>query len=271
VVRVRQEVRVVLGVLFVTGALPLWTAWRANWRTSLGQAVLWAVAAWAAWAGTAGEEARTDAVFPAGRYAALCLTGCAGVAVLGARRPGVAAWNFVVAGLLIVLLRPLWEGQGAFRLREAHVLFLAATLAVPLLNYLPTRLAPAALVLAGGCAAVLASLAGQAAEWLEQGGMGLAALSPWLAWVYARRPPGRSEFDVLWRTYRDRFGFLWGQRMREQFNRAAAPAGWPVVLHWGGLRTRDGRPADLPEAVAMLRAVLKRFGPEGESGPAGSP
>ncbi len=266
-----QEIRVVLGVLFAMGALPLWTAWRANRRTSLGQAVLWAVAAWAAWAATAGEEARTDAVLPAGRYTALCLTGCAGVAVLGARRPGVAAWNFVVAGLLIVLLRPLWEGQGAFRLREAHVLFLAATVAVPLLNYLPTRLAPAALVLASGCGAVLASLASPSPEWVELGGMGLAALSPWLALVCVRRPADSAEFDALWRTYRDRFGFLWGQRMREQFNRAAAHAGWPVVLHWGGLRTRDGRLADLPEAVATLRAVLKRFGPEGESDPSGTP
>jgi hypothetical protein len=38
------------------------------------------------------------------RYLALCLTGCVGVAVLGARRPGVGAWDFVLLGLLAVLL-----------------------------------------------------------------------------------------------------------------------------------------------------------------------
>jgi hypothetical protein len=176
----------------------------------------------------------------------------------------------VVAGLLVVLLRPLWEGLGGFRLREAHVVFLAVALAVPLLNYLPTRLAPAALVLACGCGMVLASLAPPVPEWMEEGGMGLVALAPWLAWVCAHRPAGMGEFDALWLAYRDRFGFLWGQRMREQFNHAAASAGWQVVLHWGGLRTRDGRPAELPQAVATLRAVLRRFGPEGENDPAAS-
>jgi hypothetical protein len=186
------------------------------------------------------------------------------VAVLGARRPGVGAWNFVVAGLLVVLLRPLWEGLGDFRLRGAHVLFLAVTLAVPLLNYLPTRLALAAVVLACGCAATLWDLsAAGTLGWLGEGGMGLAAVAPWLAWLCARRPAGLGEFDALWLAYRDRFGLVWGQRMREQFNHAARHAGLPVVLHWGGLRATNGGP---PEAIDTLRAVLKRFGPEEEGG-----
>ena len=50
------------------------------------------------------------------------------MAVLGARRPGVTAWNFVVAGLLAVLLRPLFEGLGELRLGPAHLLFLGGAL-----------------------------------------------------------------------------------------------------------------------------------------------
>src|SRR2546423_30545 len=88
------------------------------------------------------------------RYLALCLTGCAGVAVLGARRPHVGAWNFVVLGLLAVMLLPLLETviAGAPSLDVLRVLFLSATLGVGMLNYLPTRLAPAAVLAAFGCA-----------------------------------------------------------------------------------------------------------------------
>ena len=85
---------------------PLWRAWRANRGTALAHAVGWAVAAWAAWLAAflfGGDGAL-------GRYVALSLTGCAGVAVLGARRPHVGAWNFVVASLLAVLLLPVAQG-----------------------------------------------------------------------------------------------------------------------------------------------------------------
>jgi hypothetical protein len=80
-----------------------------------------------------------------------------------------------------------------------------------------------------------------------------------------RRPP-RAEFDRLWSDFRDRFGLVWGQRVREQFNRSAANADWPVYLYWQGLRLTSG--AALPNEetqtamVATLRALLKRFGPE---------
>jgi hypothetical protein len=65
--------------------------------------------------------------------------------------------------------------------------------------------------------------------------------------------------------FRDRFGLVWAQRVREQFNRAAANAGWPVRLYWQGLHLSAGAPLPEPavqaEVVAALRALLKRFGP----------
>src|SRR5205814_8699122 len=96
------------------------------------------------------------------RYLALSLTGCAGVAVLGARRPGVGAWNFVLFGLLAVALLPLAEcliTGGELHLAGPRTLFLASTLAVPFCNYLPTRLGPAAVLLAVASALALATLA----------------------------------------------------------------------------------------------------------------
>jgi hypothetical protein len=66
--------------------------------------------------------------------------------------------------------------------------------------------------------------------------------------------------------FRDRFGLVWAQRAREQFNRAAFHAGWSIVLRWGGLRLRTGAmPPDSSkqeEIIATLRALLKRFGPD---------
>ena len=101
-------------LLLLTGAYPLGRAWLANRRSSLAHALAWAALAWLAWLGVALAEAWGLGVPVAARYVALCLTGCAGVAVLGARRPGVVAWNFVVLGLLVVLLLPLAEGWGGW-------------------------------------------------------------------------------------------------------------------------------------------------------------
>jgi hypothetical protein len=259
-------VEAIVGLFFLTSAYPLAVAWRANRRTALFQTVNWAVVAWAAWGWSMYADFAWSATSAAAvRYFALALTGCAGIAVLGARRPGVGAWNFVLVGLLAVWLLPLAEqalSGGQLQLAGPRTLFVAGTLAVIVLNYLPTRLGPAALLLALGCAAAFVTVA-DAESWMGHirqllvAGHTLLAAAAWLAYQM-RRCPVRSEFDRLWLDFRDRFGLLWGQRMREQFNRAAANAGWPVVLRWQGLRTADGVPP--PEAtVAVLRALLKRF------------
>src|SRR5580704_14943166 len=91
-------------LIYLTSVYPLALAWWSNRRTTLVHALSWALAAWTCWCGLFLQEGRE-----AGRYLALCLTGCAGIAVLGARRPIVGAWNFVLVGLLAVLLLPLGE------------------------------------------------------------------------------------------------------------------------------------------------------------------
>jgi hypothetical protein len=244
------------------GIYPLAQALRANRRTTLRQPLLWTLLAWAAWLGVAWSRVwRPEVEEPSAAYLALCLTGCAGIAVLGARRPGAAAWNFVVVGLLAVLLLPILNGLGELRPEPAQELFLSMTLAVPLLNYLPTRLALGVVLVAAGCGIELVRLLGFSPP--PSLGLLLLSLAPWAAWlglVTRRGQPPRSTFDRLWLAYRDRYGFVWGQRMREQFNRAAHHAGWPVELRWGGLHP----PTDTAESLATLRAVLKRFGPEDE-------
>jgi hypothetical protein len=249
-------------LLFAAAAAPLAAAARANRSTSLFHAVAWAGLAWAAWGAAFGSAV------PGWRAVALALTGCAGVAVLGARRPGAAAWNFVVLGLLVVLLLPLAEAAalgspvqpGTFR-----TAFLTVLLGVTVVNYLPTRLAAGAVLLGVGCGWELYPWSGAAVAVV---GVSIPAwciwLAPWAAWagVCVRRGRG-TAFDRLWGGFRDRFGLVWGQRLREQFNRAAANAGLGVELGWWQLRpTRAAMPDTGPGSpdYDTLAALMKRFG-----------
>jgi hypothetical protein len=254
------------GLLYLTGFAPLALAWRANRRTSLSHALAWALAAW----GMGGLVVVLagmgwhDLLAPA-RYLTLCLIGGAGVAVLGARRPGVVAWNFVVLGLLAVFLLWLAEGylaSGGVELSVVRGVFLSATLAVGILNYLPTRLGLAAVILAGAMAVETTQLIqGRAGEpALVPPVTALLALAPWAGYLMLRRPEANAD-DVTarWRSFRDAYGFFWAQRLREQFNRSAANHGWPVELGWNGLR----RHGDHPEESVLsetLQALMKRFG-----------
>src|SRR5262249_53467273 len=146
---------------------PLYHAWRGSRGTTLRCAVAWAALGWAAWC-SAVLSGR-----PSVAYLALCLTACSGVAVLGARRPGVGAWNLVVAGLLLALGRPFLEGLGEPRLEGGHLVFLGVSLLVGLGNYLPTRQALTVAVLGACCALELFGVR-------VPGGWGLLALVPWL-------------------------------------------------------------------------------------------
>jgi hypothetical protein len=249
-------------------AIPIVRALIVNRHTSLNQAVGWAGVSCIAWAPVLMTPAGGEQPW---RYAALCLTGAAGVAVLGARHPYVGAWNFVILGLLAVLLLPLAEDLVLDTgLRDPlRMFFMASTIAVGVINYLPTRLWPAALLVGFGCGVQMFALFAPGrlpveAHWAA--GLALACV-PWAALLcWLRRPKVVSAFDELWLEFRDRYGWLWGQRLREQFNHAARHAGWPVTLAWRGLTKSEAGPVTEPGVnVAMLetlKALLRRFMPE---------
>ena len=245
-------------MLLLSTGWPLWIAWRATGTTTLRHTLAWAAAAWVLWL----IALTTDADLA--RYLALSLTGCVGIAVLGARRPGVGAWNFVVAGLLAVLLLPVAQGLGTPRVEGAQLFFIGGTLAVPVLNYLPTRLAPVVLLCGLGCAAELARLNGvRFGVGPDEAALFSLAIGPWAGLLTRRRGVVPSAIERVWLDFRDGFGFVWGQRARDQFNRAVANSGWAVRLTWFGLEPmgEGPRPGD-EELLETLRAVLKRFGPE---------
>lgn len=260
--------QVAVFLIFLSASYPLWRAWRNSRRTPLASAVVWATVAWAGWtalAQTAGDASRPEQA-PL-RYLALALTCCAGVAVLGARRPGAGAWNAVVVGLLGILLLPLAEqllvGADSFGL--VRTVFLIATLAFIFFNYLPTCFAPATFlfVVVGSIETALVRQP-DSSSIPEMPNLIVLALIPWLALLlWHTRPKPPSEFDWLWRDFRNRWGFVWAARLREQFNRAAANADWPVHLYWQGLHIRQGEtlpdPARQEEILRALQALLKRF------------
>lgn len=195
-------------------------AWRANRRTSLGHALVWAMLACLSWFPAFWAHR------PALPFLALSLTGAAGVAVLGARRPYVGAWNFVVLGLLAVLLLPLAESMVLDKdLNDPiRMVFMGATIAVGVLNYLPTRAGPAALLLGAGCLAEIPILFVPGWDRTEAAWFVPLAVpgSVWIGlfcWLQPRR--GLSAFDERWLDFRDRFGLFWAQRVREHFNNAA--------------------------------------------------
>jgi hypothetical protein len=244
------------GALLIAAAgVPLGRALWANRTTSLMHAIGWAIAAWFAWISAAITGTATT------QYMALALTACAGVAVLGARRPGAGPWNGVVSGLLAVLLLPLAQGAliGSEPIDAIRKIFLAVALTVGVMNYVPTRLAiGAAILLIAGDWAVLQP---GRVEPLVYVGVGWA---PWLAWLgLIFWPSAGWEGDRRWRDFRDRFGIVWGQRLREQFNAAAANAKLPIELRWRGFRRADGQPlndADRAKTLELLNALTTRFG-----------
>lgn len=256
---------------FVASAPWIALVWSANRHTSLTHAVAWAMAAWLAWAFGSAAEPVGSPPGPA-LYVALALAGCAAIAVLGARRPGVLAWNAVVAALLAVLLLPLAESVlrgGDFRLDALRLIALGGTLTIAVLNYLPTGFVLVALLfgVGWGCEWLRFARPEDAANpELDVIGRVAVAAAPW-GWLILlpfRRKRNRSVLDATWIGFRERFGVVWSQRLREQFNHAARHAGWPVVLMWRGLRAMPGNAgmdaARVREMEEALVALMKRFG-----------
>jgi hypothetical protein len=263
--------RFVCGVILLAGALPMFRLCSANRKTTLIHAAAWATVAWTAWLlvlFVPNESAVTML-----RYVALSLTACAGIAVFGARRPGAGPWNFVVLALLVLNLSPLAEGALTGRdifPGELRAICLAGTLFVGTVNYVPTSFGVAALTAMAGSTCTLLSFFYPNSELAVNSGMSLVgnaciAVTPWLAYLatFKRRDPSQCMPDKLWLEFRDRFGFVWAERLREQFNRASVHSGLAVRLGWRGLELlnaeKSTNAAVEVEAAGILRSLMRRF------------
>lgn len=258
-------------VWFVAGMV-LVVAARTLWHTSLRHAAAWALATWTAYFVVGWLVLHGGSVLAPWRHLALTLLGCTLVAVLGARWPGVAAWEFVTVGYLAVQGLPFIEqpwSSPTWHLSEPATLFASVVLGVGLLNYLPTRLAPTAVLLAAVAAMELfdlqldsdrAGASGRAAIHLIL----LACAVGLAAWTGPWWETGGNAFTRRFARFRDAYGAAWTLRVIEQFNQAAAHANWNQRLTWAGpveLATEEkARPPTDDAQMVLLEAVLKRFG-----------
>ena len=248
--------------LTLSAGIPLGAAWWANRKTALVHALFWGILAWLAWLFS------TALATLEARYIAASLTACAGVAVLGARRPGAAAWNGVVLGLLAVLLLPL--AQASFTAGEVFVnpiarWFLTILLAVVIANYFPTRLLPGALALLLGSVSEVWELHRNSGIGDLRWSVVLAALSPWMAAAgfRIRKSASSGAADQLWQEFRDSFGAIWALRLQDQFNHSTQHLGLELALGWNGVRALKMKPLTESEQTASLEllvALLQRFG-----------
>ncbi|MCX7700816.1 MAG: hypothetical protein N2039_08045 [Gemmataceae bacterium] len=249
-------------VVISSAAIPILWGWWVHRRTTLAHSFFWIAMAWFAWWVSSRSEG------PSWRYLAVCLTCCAGVAVLGARRPGVTAWHAVVAGLTAVLLLPLAEGFFSGRdlspSDNLRWLFLAVATAFGLLNYVPTRLGIAASLMLLAVAGELYLLRWAGSETWHQWAVILAGAAPWVGWMtMSLRRTSADQATQRWLDFRNRFGVVWAWRLREQFNNSSLHRQLGLELTWGGVRRSDGgelSEADREGANETLAALMLRFG-----------
>ena len=176
---------------------------------------------------TTGWELRSPATW---NYLAAATTLCPTMAVLGAKRPQDRGWQFIVASLWIVLALPAAQDLafapgGGFELHPAWAWFLALLIALGLLNYLPTRFAFSAVLIA------LAQIILLEAQ-LPDLGMKLSGYHPFaiplltiglvIACWRTRSGIHRQGWNGAWLDFRDAFGSVWALWTLKTSNRATS-------------------------------------------------
>ena len=254
--------------LLAAAGYPILAVWRPQRRTSLRHASGWLALAWFGWmAALIGKLAGVDSA-PL-LYAVICGTAAPAVAVFGARLPGMVGWNFVVAGLLAVLLFPLASlihRSDGWSPDEPTAIFAGLVFLVAAINYLPTRYG----YLAGSLALVswidLAVLTSPA-RWpgapdvLLPASAAALGLALWIGLALSgRRHAGSDEFRGRWLAFRDRYGVVWARRVIDQFNRSSAAANFGVTLGWNGFE-QQGDDADSLDVSRLFGRLMKRFEP----------
>jgi hypothetical protein len=244
-------------LLGVTSLILLGGQWWKVRGTTLTAPWGWAVLSLFALIGTplllSGLDARPDSWHQALRLAAASSTFCPFMSLLGAKRPQHRAWNFVVLTLWIVLLQPgienLWlRPESRFELRGLRALFMLFLLLLGILNHLPTRFWPVALLVGLAQGMWLSDqIAWLRWLWPWNGSFWLAGHTLLLAallaarWTAGRPRGAASGFDRLWLDFRDQYGLLWALRLAEQLNATARLSQWSIELRWNGLRWANGR------------------------------
>jgi hypothetical protein len=254
---------------------------RAVGETTLVSAWWWSLAALLAWSAVG--------VLPASeplRFAAIGLSFCPAVSLVGAKRPQHLAWNFIVVSLWAIVVLPaaetffLHHGR-PMQMGDARGWFLWILVLLGPVNFVPTRHWLAGLLLAGGQIVALSQylplVRRQIVDSPESFGFYFAVAAMFAARVASvgislRETPlsarGASglHYDRLWLDFRDTFGLFWSLRVQERVNAAAIQYDWPLELSWSGFRDKaSGAPLTAPSPAiepvlrTTLKGLLRRF------------
>jgi hypothetical protein len=264
----------VLNLLALAAGLVILLATRRAIReTTLTSAWCWTLAALVAWAAASLFQANGPL-----QFAAIALSFCPAVALLGAKRPQHLAWNFVVVSLWAIVILPAAENLllhpgRPVEMGDARGWFLWILILLAPINFSPTRHWLASILLAAGQIVALAPhlplLRRDLIAHAEVVGLVLAAVAIVAAWAgrFTSAPP-RSVlgYDRLWLDFRNTFGLFWSLRVQERINAAARQYGWPFEVAWSGFRSKaDGSrltaidPAIEPALRTSLKGLLRRF------------
>src|SRR5262245_36353456 len=268
------------GLALGVGLVVLLSRRRAIGQTTLVGGWWWSVAAIAAWSLTEiwaalGEIAGGSVSFAPLRFAAMTLSFCPIVAVVGAKRPQDRAWHFVVLALWGIVALPAAETFFMHRgqrldLGVIRSWFLWILILLGPINVLATRYGFASLLVALGQTVALSPyLALVHRRLMSHGeilGLGICVLGMVATWLQSRRiTAAATAYDRLWLDFRDTLGMLWALRVQERVNSAAQQYGWNLELGWNGFRSATGArltaidPAVEPALRTTLRGLLRRF------------
>jgi len=255
-------------------------------------AALWSVVACLALAAVMGARAAgglaDPAVAAAARLAAVSLSLCPAMSLLGAKRPQHGVWQLIVATLAVVLAMPaasaLLMRPGS--LPDVHLLercFMPILVIVGWMNFAGTRRAAAVSCVAAAQFLLMrgflpgwatdAAMQAASAGGTDAAATGLLLIGTLLAAVQSCWPrtrcgrageacsPVAAIIDPSFLALRETLGAAWVLRIAERFDTVAAAHGWPCRLRFGGLEV-GGDPGDTfwhRDALRAFRALARRF------------
>lgn len=205
------------------------------------------------------------------------------VTLLGARRPGIAAWHwFVVVPMVVVLLWPAISQLVGTRGRAPIELSAPATVGVVVVlvmsagTMLGTHSAGAALVYSSGISILLVSATGYRLAQFPV--TSFAAILILTSTWFARRNLDRllkqlrsattaaQRTQVVGELFNSLYGLAWTRRVQDRINQFAPREQWNVQLTATGFKRHDGGTPTEDELQRPLEAfiwVLTRFVDEG--------
>jgi hypothetical protein len=201
------------------------------------------------------------------------------ISTLGARKPGVFAWQFFVVSPLILVLP--WpglsqlmgtHGREAIELSGPAMSGVLLVLLMCVSTGIGTRLTVPTLIYAAGVCLWLLPLSGWVAA-----DSALPLVAPWLLWAAVagareivaqhetaiRNAQSASEIiDESWRLFQTLYGLVWARRFQDRVNQFAGREQWTVHLTAEGFRDASGKSvedAQLEKPLEAFRWMLRRF------------